>query len=95
MKRLLILVVRLLFAFGLKAQEQVIAYTQTNRDRMVWLKTKVEDLDKWMDNFQTQINRLEDKFDSYFMWGFGLVLMSIFGLIGFMIYDRQTTLVPV
>jgi uncharacterized protein YlxW (UPF0749 family) len=95
MKRLLILVVRLLFAFGLKAQEQVIAYTQTNRDRMVWLETKVEALDKRMDNFQTQINRLEDKFDSYFMWGFGLVLMSIFGLIGFMIYDRQTTLVPV
>jgi uncharacterized protein YlxW (UPF0749 family) len=95
MKRLLILVVRLLFAFGLKAQEQVIAYTQTNRDRMVWLETKVEALDKRMDNFQTQINRLEDKLDSYFMWGFGLVLMSIFGLIGFMIYDRQTTLVPV
>jgi hypothetical protein len=44
---------------------------------------------------QSQIIRLEDKFDSYFMWGFGLVLMSIFGLTGFIIYDRRTTLAPV
>jgi hypothetical protein len=25
---------------------------------------------------QSQIIRLEDKFDSYFMWGFGLVLVA-------------------
>jgi hypothetical protein len=35
---------------------------------------------------------LEDKFDTCFLWGFGLVLMSVFGLIGFIIYDRRTTL---
>ena len=29
------------------------------------------------------------------MWGFGLVLMSIFSLIGFVIYDRRTTIAPV
>ncbi|HEX7583053.1 MAG TPA: hypothetical protein VF373_00080, partial [Prolixibacteraceae bacterium] len=51
--------------------------------------------DKRIDDIHLQINRLEDKFDSYFMWGFGLVLMSIFGLIGFIIYDRRTTLAPV
>ena len=44
---------------------------------------------------EKKIDRLEDKFDSYFMWGFGMVLMSIFGLIGFIIYDRRTTLAPV
>ena len=31
----------------------------------------------------------------YSMSGYGLVLMSIFGLTGFVIYDRRTTLAPV
>jgi hypothetical protein len=73
---------------GLKAQEQSIPYTQADRDRMVRMETQIETV-------QSQINRMEDKFDSYFMWGFGLVLMAIFGLFGFIIYDRRTTLTPV
>ena len=77
------------------AQENPISYTQADRDRLVRLETKVEGVDKRIDDIHLQINRLEDKFDSYFMWGFGLVLMSIFTLIGFIIYDRRTTLAPV
>ena len=88
MKRFLGLTVILLFTLLLKAQEQPIPYSQADRDRMVRVETKVEAM-------QSQINRLENKFDSYFMWGFGLVLMSIFGLIGFIIYDRRTTLATV
>ena len=74
--------------------------------RMETLEAKVGALDKRIDalslnmdsrfsEMNKKIDRLEDKFDSYFMWGFGLVLMSIFGLIGFIIYDRRTTLAPV
>jgi len=111
MKKLLILVFVLLFSGVLKAQEQqvVVPYTLADRDRairtearMETLEAKVggldkrfEGLDRRIDDIHLQINRLEDKFDSYFMWGFGLVLMSIFGLIGFIIYDRRTTLAPV
>ena len=111
MKKLLILAFVLLFSGVLKAQEQqvVVPYTLADRDRairtearMETLEAKVggldkrfEGLDKRIDDIHLQINRLEDKFDSYFMWGFGLVLMSIFGLIGFIIYDRRTTLAPV
>jgi hypothetical protein len=88
MKKFLIISSILLFSVVIKAQDQSMAYTQVDRDRMVRVETKVEAL-------ETGITRLEDKFDSYFMWGFGLVLMSIFGLIGFIIYDRRTTLAPV
>lgn len=106
MKRYIVLITTLLFVLMLKAQEHSIPYAQADRDRMVRLETKVEALDKRMDDLTLNINarfsevnkkidRLEDKFDSYFMWGFGLVLMSIFGLIGFVIYDRRTTLAPV
>ena len=88
MKRIFLFIVVLLLISDIQAQEQIISYTQADRDRMVRVETQVEAM-------QSQINRLEDKFDSYFMWGFGLVLMSIFGLMGFIIYDRRTTLAPV
>ena len=77
------------------AQEKSIPYSQSDRDRMVRVETQIQALDKRIDDVHLEINRLEDKFDSYFMWGFGLVLMSIFGLIGFVIYNRRTTLAPV
>jgi len=84
----MVLLAILFVSFSLKAQDHPNSYTQTDRDRMVRVVTRIESM-------QSQINRLEDKFDSYFMWGFGLVLMSIFSLIGFIIYDRRTTLAPV
>ena len=113
MKRLIILFQLFALTFVLNGQEKSIPYTQADRDRMVRLETKVEALDKRIDDLisnsdgkflnintkfadlEKKIDRLEDKFDSYFMWGFGMVLMSIFGLIGFIIYDRRTTLAPV
>jgi len=79
------------------AQEQqvVVPYTLADRDRAIRTEANMEALNKRIDGIQVQMNRMGDKFDSYFMWGFGLVLMSIFGLIGFVIYDRRTTLAPV
>jgi len=59
------------------------------------LEAKIQSLDKGIDDVHLQINRLDDKFDSYSMSGYGLVLMSIFGLTDFVIYDRRTTLAPV
>ncbi len=59
------------------------------------LNSKFTDINSRFSEVNQKIDRLENKFDSYFMWGFGLVLMSIFGLIGFIIYDRRTTLAPV
>ena len=97
MKKLIIAFPVFLFlpAQTLWAQEKSLSYSQSDRDRMVRVETQIQALDKRIDDVHLQINRLEDKFDSYFMWGFGLVLMSIFGLIGFVIYDRRTTLAPV
>jgi hypothetical protein len=106
MIRFIVLITTFLFVLTLKAQEQPIPYAQADRDRMVRLETKAEAVDKRIDDLTLNINarfsemnrkldRLKDKFNSYFMWGFGLVLMSIFGLIGFVIYDRRTTLAPV
>jgi hypothetical protein len=89
---------------SISAQEQqvVVPYTLADRDRairtearMETLEARMSSLEKRMDDLQAQMNRIETKFDNYFMWGFGMVLMSIFGLVGFIVYDRRTTLAPV
>ena len=100
---LIILLSFILPAISLTAQEQSIPYTQADRDRLIKVEIRLQELDKSLNKriddldkgLNKRIDRLEDKFDSYFMWGFGLVLMSIFGLFGFIIYDRRTTLAPV
>ncbi|MEI7524532.1 MAG: hypothetical protein WCJ95_09395 [Mariniphaga sp.] len=59
------------------------------------LNSKYTAINSRFSEVNNKIDRRENKFDSYFIWDFGLVLMSIFGLIGFVIYDRRTTLAPV
>ena len=56
------------------------------------LEIRVDKLDEGLNE---RIDRLEDKFDTYFTWGFGMVLGAIFALFGFILYDRRTTLAPV
>jgi len=41
------------------------------------------------------MDRMEDTFQTYFTWGFGMVLGAIFALFGFILYDRRTTVAPV
>jgi len=48
-----------------------------------------------IDNVNIRIDRLEDTFTRLFMWGFGMMLTAIFGLFGFILYDRRTTIAPV
>ena len=104
MKRLILMFALFSLVLSISAQEQqvVVPYTLADRDRairtearMETLEARMSSLEKRMDDLQAQMNRIETKFDNYFMWGFGMVLMSIFGLVGFIVYDRRTTLAPV
>lgn len=62
---------------------------------MVGLELRIDALEKQMEDLQTLMNRLESKFDNYFIWGFGMVILSIFGLMGFIVYDRRNALAPI
>lgn len=104
MKRLILLSTFFCIILNISAQEQqvVVPYTLADRDRVIRIEARMETLEsrmsgleKRMDDLQTQMNRIETTFDNCFMWGFGMVLMSIFGLVGFIVYDRRTTLAPV
>jgi len=95
MKNLFILVAFLALALISNAQQQEVPYTLADRDRMIQVETKVDALSARFDQVDKRMDLLEDKFDTYFTWGFGLVLGAIFALFGFIIFDRRTTLAPV
>ncbi len=87
MKRLILLYLFFSFSLYSSAQklQEVVPYTLADRDRAIRTEVKMESM-------EARINDLQSKFDSYFIWGFGMVLMSIFGLDGFIFYDRRETL---
>jgi hypothetical protein len=106
MKEIFFLLISVILVVNTAHSEPGVSYSQADRDRLVRVETKLEAFEKSVDNRFEGVNkkfddvnkrfdRLEDKFDSYFMWGFGIVIMSIMGLIGFIIFDRRTTLAPV
>jgi len=42
-----------------------------------------------------KIDQLNNKFDTYFLWGFGILFTMMAGLMGFILHDRRSTLAPV
>jgi len=106
MKRLFIFWFFLAAAILAKSQQQEVPFTFADRDRIIQTEVKVdalngriEQLDEKIDqvdrNLNARMDRLDDKFDTYFTWGFGMVLGAIFALFGFILYDRRTTVAPV
>lgn len=104
MKRIIVICILLSTILSSIAQEKevIVPYTLADRDRAIRTEVKLEnyevrfnEIDKKFDEVNARFDRMEDKFNQLFMWGFGMVLMAIFGLIGFIIYDRRTTLAPV
>ena len=95
MKNLFILVAFLALALISNAQQQEVPYTLADRDRMIQVETKVDALSARFDQVDKRMDLLEDKFDTWFTRGFGLVLVTIIALFGFIIFDRRTTLAPV
>jgi len=95
MKNLFILVAFLALALISNAQQQEVPYTLADRDRMIQVETKVDALSARFNQVDKRMDRLEDKCDTWFTRGFGLVLVTIIALFGFIIFDRRTTLAPV
>ncbi|MBI3815297.1 MAG: hypothetical protein HY279_12650 [Nitrospinae bacterium] len=52
---------------------------------------RFEQVDKRSDGIERRLERLE----TVMMWGFGLLFTSMMGLVGFVLWDRRTTVAPV
>ena len=62
------------------------------------LEKRIDGLDKRIDGLQSQINGLQSQISdlhNLIIGGFGIVFVGIFGLFGFVIWDRRTAITPV
>lgn len=90
-------------------QQKEIPFTLADRDRLIQVEEQLKslnqrfedmnqrfgDMNRRFDDMNARMDRMEDKFDIYFTWGFGLVLGAILILMGFILWDRRTTIAPV
>ncbi len=81
------------FSFPLLALD--VAPRITDREiveRLARLEEGQKSLDKRFNNVNNRFDDMNKRFDNQFsliLWGFGILFTGIFGLIGFIIYDRQ------
>jgi tetrahydromethanopterin S-methyltransferase subunit G len=93
----------ILLAFDANGQDQLVPYALAGRDRLIQVEPTIEvrlvALDKKIDkiekNLNTGMDRLDDKFGTFFTRFVGLVLGAIIALFGFIICNCKTTLYPV
>lgn len=78
-----------------KRFEQVDRQLQQMREdtnkRFEQVDKRFEQVDKRSDGIERRLERLE----TVMMWGFGLLFTSMMGLVGFVLWDRRTTVAPV
>ena len=95
---------------GSAAQNNEVPFTQEDRDRLIRLEVQGEErynsLQKQIDDLKmstkAQINDIKMDFNYHFdflfkfmLWGFGILFGGMGFLIGFVMWDRRTTLAPV
>jgi len=102
---------------GICCRAQSVPYTQDDRDRLVRLETKVEEMDKNLNakidkseqNLNARIDKVEQNMNSKFetlrsevtskidfLANLIIALIVVmFGFVGYMVWDRKTTLNPV
>ena len=78
------------------AQEQqfVVPYTLADRDRTIRTEAKMEAIDAKMDVKFESIQKQIDQLSTLFYWGFGILITLFIFMLGYMIWDRRTTLQP-
>ena len=69
-------------------------YTLEDRDRLINVEITLRELRISQDKQFEQIDKRFDSLNNFIMWGFGIVFMGIFTLIGFVLWDRRTALAP-
>ncbi len=82
-----------------------VPYTLEDRDRLVRVETKVDQIDKRFDQIDKRFEQIDKRFEqvdrrferleNVMMWGFGLLFTTMVGMVGFVLWDRRTAVAPV
>jgi peptidoglycan hydrolase CwlO-like protein len=104
MKRLKFIVIIVLLLVGQCVGAEEVPYTLEDRDRLIRIETKVEQIDKRFEQIDKRFEQIDKRFEqverrierleSVMMWGFGLLFTTMIGLVGFVLWDRRTALSP-
>lgn len=82
--------------------EQILNEIRTDRRineaRFETIEQRFEMIDKRFEAIEKRIDRIEKRIDSLrglMLWGFGILFMGMFALVGFVLWDRRTAIAPV
>lgn len=56
---------------------------------------RIDGLEKRMDGLEKRIDNLHNEMINFMLWGFGVMFAGMFSLVGFIIWDRRSTIAPV
>ncbi len=59
------------------------------------LNKRFESVDKRFESIDKRFDKLEADLKCFLYWGFGILFSGMFILVGFILWDRRTTLAPV
>ena len=100
-KRFLFLFVSVFLLIQPELSAQVDAIGELKRDiqdikeHVIRLEEGQKNLEKTMDALEARMDKRFDELRSFLFWGFGIIFSGMFILIGFILWDRRTTLAPV
>lgn len=105
MKKYFIILVFLIAVIYSNAQQQEVPYTLADRDRLIQVEANMNGLRNEMNSLRNEMNAkfeavdnrfdsMDDKFDPIY-WILSVVVALIIFMLGFIIWDRRTTLAPI
>jgi len=59
------------------------------------MNRRFDDMNKRIDAIETRMDKRFDELRGFMLWGFGITFSGMFFLVGFILWDRRTTLAPV
>jgi DNA repair exonuclease SbcCD ATPase subunit len=72
---------------------------QDIKEKVIRLEEGQKNLEKRMDGLETRMDKrfdeLKNDLQGFMFWGFGVLFSGMFILVGFILWDRRTTLAPV
>jgi len=98
MKKYFIILVLLISGIYSNAQQQEVPYTLADRDRIIQVEANLNGLRNEMNAKFEAVNMRFDSLDAQFdsiYWILGVVVALMLFMLGFIIWDRRTTLAPI
>jgi chaperonin cofactor prefoldin len=68
---------------------------QDIKERVIRLEEGQKNLEKRVDALEARMDKRFDELKGFMLWGFGITFSGMFMLVGFILWDRRTTLAPV